>query len=458
MKVTKEKVENCQAFLTVEMEPNEMEAGMQHAYEHLVQRANIPGFRKGKAPRDVVERTLGKGRLLEEAIDHIIPQAYEQACKEHDIEPYAQPSLEITKADPLTFKAVVPLTPNITLGDYKSIRATAETIDIKDENIDAVLEELRHQHATWEPVDRALDYNDMAVIDINSNAEEKPLVQRLGSQYFVTKESIAPAPGFAAQIVGMKKGETKEFDLTFPADYPGPQLAGKQAHFKVTLQEIKEEKLPELNDAFAASISKEFKDIPTLREEVVKGLKLRAEEHARMDFEEKVINFAVEQSKIEYPPIIVDMEINRLINDQARQLQMSGQGMDDYLRSINKTPEQLQEDLRPIAIRNINASLVLSKIAREENVQVSDEEIKNGIANMVRGMAEDKKEEMAKLLDTPHNRQSLTQSLKTRKVIERLAEIAKGDGSSPAKETKETKQSKAKSTGSSAKKKKEEEK
>jgi trigger factor len=447
LKVTKEKIENCQAFLTIEMEPAEMEDGMQDAYHHLVQRANIPGFRKGKAPRAIVERELGKGRLLEEAIDHLIPQAYEQACKEQEIEPYAQPNLEITKAEPLTFKAVVPLSPSVTLGDYQSIRVSPEPVDIKEENINSVMEELRHQHATWEPVDRALDYNDMAVIDINSNTEEKPLIQKVGSQYFVAKDSLSPAPGFAAQIVGMKKGETKEFDLTFPADYPSSQFAGKQAHFKVTLHEVKEEKLPELNDAFAASISKEFKDIPALREEVVKSLKLRADERARMDLEEKVINTAVEQSKIEYPPILIDLEINRIINDQMRQLQMTGRGMDDYLRSINKTPEQLQEDLRPIAVRNVNASLVLSKISEAEKLEVTEEEIKNGIDNMVRGIGDDKKDDMVKLLDTPQNRQSFTQSIKTRKAIERLTDIAKNTNSPQI----------AKSSSSTGKKKKKEE-
>jgi len=189
LKVTKEKIENCQAFLTIEMESAEMEDGMQHAYEHLVQRANIPGFRKGKAPRAILESNLGKGRMLEEAIDHVIPQAYEQACKEQEIEPYAQPSLEIIKAEPLTFKAVVPLRPDVVLGDYQGIRMTPEPVEIKDENINAVLEELRHQHATWEPVDRALDYNDIAVIDINSNSEEKPLIQRVGSQYLRRRAS-----------------------------------------------------------------------------------------------------------------------------------------------------------------------------------------------------------------------------------------------------------------------------
>ena len=454
MKVTKEKVENCQAYLTIEMEPNEMEDGMQHAYEHLVQRANIPGFRKGKAPRSIVELTLGKGRMLEEAIDHVIPEAYEKACKEQELEPYAQPSLEITKAEPLTFKAVVPLRPNVVLGDYQGIRMTPEIVEVKDENVDAVLEELRHQHATWEPVDRALDYNDIAVIDINSTSEEKPFIQKIGAQYQVSKDSISPAPGFAAQIVGMKKSETKEFDATYPADYPSTQFAGKQAHFKVTLQEVKEEKLPSLDDNLAITVSPEIKTLAGLREEAKKSLKLRGEERARMDFEEKAITTAVEQSKIEYPPILVDMEIDRIINEQARQLQMTGQGMDEYLRSINKTPEQLQEDLRPVAIRNINASLVLSRISEQEKVEVTENEIKNGINNMIRGIGNDKKEEMIKLLDTPQNRQSITQSLKTRKTIERLSVIAKNETKPEVTE----KNSAEKADSSDIKKQKEEEK
>ena len=436
MKVTKEKVENSQAFLTIELEPADMEEGMKHAYQHLVQRATIPGFRKGKAPRAVVERTLGKGRMLEEAIDHMIPQSYQQALKEQEIEPYAQPEVEITQAEPLIFKAVVPLTPTVTLGDYKSIRMSPEQVDIKEENINSVLEELRHQHATWAPVDRALDYNDMAVIDINANSEEKPFVQRVGSQYQVLKDAISPAPGFAEQIVGLKKDETKEFDLTFPADYPSSQFAGKQAHFKVKLHEAKEEKLPELNDDFAVQVSPEFKTVQALRDEVVKGLKMRADERARMDLEEKVINTAVEQATIEYPPLLIDLEINRIINDQARQLQLTGRGMDDYLRSINKTPAQLQEELRPVAKKNVAASLVLSKIAETEKIEVTEDEINNGISNMIRSIGEDKKEEMRKLLDTPQNRQSITQSLKTRKTIERLTDIAKNTGDS-GKETKE---------------------
>ncbi len=440
MKVIKEKEENRQAFITVEMEPADMEEGMQDAYRHLVQKADIPGFRKGKAPRAVVERTLGKGRMLEEAIDHMIPEAYEKACKEQNIVPYAQPQVEITKADPLVFKAVVPLVPTVELGDYQGIRLEPEISEVKAENIDSVMEELRHQHATWEPVDRPVEYNDLAVIDINADDDEdKPLVKKASSQYQVLKDSLSPAPGFAAELVGMKKGESKEFDLTFPEDYPSKQVAGKKAHFKVKLHEIKEEKLPELNDDFAQQISTEFKTVQDVRNEAEKSLKLRAEENARMNHEEKVINTAVEQSKIEYPPVVIDLEINRILNDQDRQMQMAGQTIDDYLKSINKTAEQLVEDLRPIATRNVAASLVLSKIAETEKIEVTEEEIMNGINNMVRGISQDKQDEMRKLLDTPQTRQSLTQTLKTRKVIERLTDIAKNKGEKAEEQKEEAK-------------------
>lgn len=420
------------------MEPADMEEGYKDAYRHLVQTANIPGFRKGKAPREVVERTLGKGRMLEEAIDHMVPEAYQKALTEQNIQPYAQPQVEITKADPLVFKAVVPLIPTVTLGDYRGIRMQPEVEEVKENRVNEVMEELRHQHATWEPVDRPVQYNDLAVIDINADDnEDKPLVKKASSQYQVLKDSITPAPGFADQLIGMKKDEKKEFDLKFPDDYPSKQIAGKLAHFKVTLHEIKEEKLPDLNDDFAKHISTQFTTVDDVRKEAEKSLTMQAEERARMNFEEKAINTAVEQSKIEYPPVVIDIEIERIINDQARQLQMTGQGMDEYLQSINKTPEQLIEDLRPIAKRNVEASLVLSQISEEEKIEVTEDEIMNGINNMVRSIGQDRQDEMLKLIDTPKARQSLTQSIKTRKTIERLTDIAKEKKEEPVKEKKE---------------------
>jgi trigger factor len=443
LKITKEKEENRQAFLTVELEPAEMEEALQDSYKRLAQRAEIPGFRKGKAPRAIVERHLGRGRLVEEAVNKVVPQAYEQALKEQEIEPFAQPEIELTQADPVIFKATVPLEPTVELGDYRSIRMKPESTKITNEKVDSVLEELRHQYATWEPVDRPLAYNDLAVIDINGTVDEKPYVQKIGAQYQVIKDSVSPAPGFADQVVGMKIGEEKEFTLGFPEDYPNGEVAGKEGVFKVKLTEIKEEKLPEMNDELAAQISPEFNTVKSLREETLKRLRQNAEEQSRMDFEEKLINAVVEQAQVEYPPVLVEMEINRILNEQNRRLQVSGRGMDDYLKSINKTEEQLREELRPISVKNVNASLVLGKITEAEKIEVSEEDINKSLDGMTGNTDEDKKEDLRKLLDNPQTRQSLKQSLLSRKTVDRLVEIAQskvklkketGMKKSPAKE------------------------
>ena len=425
MKITKEKEENRQAYLTVELEPSEMEEAMEDSYKKLAQQAEIPGFRKGKAPRAVVERHLGRSRLVEEAVNKLVPQAYEQALKEQEIEPFAQPEIELTQAEPVIFKATIPLEPTVELGDYQSIRMTPEPVEVTDDKVNSVLEELRHQHATWESVDRPLDYNDLAVIDISGKVDGKPYVQKIGAQYQVLKDSVSPAPGFADQVVGMKKEEEKQFTLSFPDDYVNNEVAGKEGVFNVKLTEIKEEKLPEMNDEFAAQISPEFNTVKSLREETLKRLRQNAEEQSRMNFEEKLINTVVEQAQVEYPPVLVEMEINRILNEQNRRLQMSGGGMDEYLKSINKTEEQLREELRPISVKNVNASLVLGRITEAEKVEVTEEDIDQGIDGMTGNTAEDKREDFRKLLDNPQTRQSLKQSLMSRKTVDRLVEIAK---------------------------------
>ncbi len=436
MKVTKEKEENRQAYLAIEMEPAEMEEALEDSYKKLAQKVEIPGFRKGKAPRTLVERHVGRERLVEEAINKLVPQAYEQALKEQEIVPYAQPEVEVTQTEPVIFKAVVPLIPTVELGDYKSIRMTPDKAEVTEEKIDSVLEELRHQYGTWETVERPLEYNDLAVIDISGKVEEKPYVEKIGTQYQVLKEVVSPAPGFSEQILGLKKDEEKEFTLNFPADYPNNEVAGKEGVFKVKLTEIKEEKLPEMNDKLAAQISPEFNTVKLLREETKKRLKENTEEQSRMDFEEKVINAAIEQSQTEYPPVVIELEIDRIINEQHRRLQLSGQGMDDYLQSIGKTGEQLREELRPVSIKNVDASLVINKITGEENIEISEDDIDNRINGMTQNTQEENREQLKNLFNNPETRQSVKQSLITRKTIEKLVEIAKTKDK-PRKQTKE---------------------
>jgi trigger factor len=368
---------------------------------------------------------MGKESVLEEALKHLVPQAYERAIKEQEIEPFAQPDIEITQSDPVIFKAIVPLPPTVELGDYHSLQMAPEPVKITEDDISAVLEQLRHQHAIWEPVARPLDFGDLAVINVDSEVEGEPFIKKLGVQYQALRGSISPAPGFVEQIVGMNRGEEKEFKLIFPGDYPRSELAGKEANFRVKVEEIKEEKLPDLNDELARQVSPDFKTLDLLKEEVAKGLQLRAEEKARMDFEERVINAVVDQAQVDFPPVLVEMEINRILNERTRQLQMGGRGLADYPRSINKTAEQLREDLRPVATKNVTVSLVLGKVAEAEKIEVSEAEIDTEIENMTKNTAENKRGEVRKLLDIPPTRESIKRSLMTQKTIERLVAIAK---------------------------------
>ncbi|MBI2328741.1 MAG: trigger factor [Chloroflexi bacterium] len=421
VKVTNDKTENSQVFLTIEMAPAEVEESLEKAYYRLVQRTRIPGFRKGKAPRAILERHIGKESLFEEALNNLVPQAYEQAVKEQEIEAIAQPRIEIAQTDPVIFKAIVSLKPKVTLGDYQHIRVTPEPVAVTDSDVDAVIEQLRHQQATWEPVERPVDFGDLIVLDIESDTAGKPFINQKGAQYQVLHDLSFPVPGFAEQLAGMKKDEEKEFKLQFPSDDPRDELAGKEASFKARVSEVKQEVLPELSDEFAREVNPDFKSVDSRRERVASDLKLRAEEKARIDFEERVIDAVVELSQVEFPPILVEAEVHRILDQR---FQRGNQALEEYLRSINKTEEELHEELHPLATRRVTRSLVLAKVVEEAKVEVSDSEIDIEIGNMTKNATENK-DKLEKLLNTPQARESIKQTLIARKAIQLLAEIAK---------------------------------
>jgi trigger factor len=418
VKVTKEKEENRQVSLRVEMEPAEVEKYLEESYHHLVKKARIPGFRKGKASREVLERHIGRESLFEEALNRLLPQAYEQAIKEQGIEAVATPSIEIEQTDPVVFKATVPLRPTVKLGDYHQLRLTAEPVEVTEDNVNAVIEQLRRQHGTWEPVEREVGFDDLVALDIESHIEGKPFINQPGVQYEVLRDQPLPVPGFAEQLLGVKGGGEKEFKLKLPEDYPRAELAGKEAHFKVKVGEVKQSRLPPLDDEFAALVNSELKNLGLLREKISASLRLRAEEKAKEEFEERVIDGVVEQSQAEFPPLLVDMEIARLLDQQARWLQASG-------RRLNKTGEELREELRPLATKRVTRSLVLEKVAEEEKIEVSDGEIKAELENIARSVTGGKGE-VQKWLNSPQAHSSVEQSLTRRKTVQRLVEIAGG--------------------------------
>ena len=426
MKVTKEKTENSQVFLTIEMEPQEIEESMAESYQRLAKRTNIPGFRKGKAPRAILERYLGKDNVLDDALNHLLPKAYQKAIEEQQIEAIAQPEVELVQNDPVIFKAKVPLAPVVQLGDYKSLKMKPDPVKVTAANVNEVIEQLRHQNATWESVERAVKFGDLAVFNLESQMDGSPFINREGVQYLVMQDSSSPAPGFAEELIGMKKEDEKNFNIKFPEDYAQNEFAGKEAHFTVKMLEVKQEILPELNDGFAAQLGQEMKNMAALKEEVSRNLKLRAEAKARVDFEDKVIDAVVAASQVEFPPILVEAEIHRIMHEQTRQFERQGANLEEYLKSIDKTEEQLHEEFHPVATRRVTQSLVLGKLAETEKVEVNDKEIDNEIETMLQNAAENK-EELQKAFNTPPSRDSIRQILLTRKTVDRRVEIAQGE-------------------------------
>jgi len=430
VKVTREKEENCQVFLRIELEPAEVEKSIEQSYRRLVGRASIPGFRKGKAPREVLERFIGKESLLEDALNNLLPQVYEQALKEQQIEAIANPKIEIVQTDPVVFTATVPLKPAIELGDYHSIKLTPEPVEVTKDEVDAVIEQLRRQHGTWEPVERPVAFDDLVTLDVESQVEGKPFFSQQGAQYQVLPNQPIPTPGFADQLIGMKVGEEKEFKLQLPQDYPTAELAGKEAQFKVKVNEVKQQRLPKLNNEFAKLVSPEFKTMASLRKQLTKNIRLRAEQRTKEEFEEKVVDAVVDLSKVEFPPVLVESEIDRLMEQQTRWLQESGRGLEEYLSRLNKTEEEMREELRPVATKRVTRSLVLGRVADEEKIEVSDDEISADLEKLVQGS--ENKAEMEKRISSPQVRGSMEQLLATQKTLKRLVEIA--GGSKDAKE------------------------
>jgi len=426
VKVTNEKIEDSQAFLSIEMEPAEVEESLEESYHRLLKKTDIPGFRRGKAPRVILERYLGRESLLEDALDNLLPKACKKAIEEQKLEAIASPSIEIAQTDPVIFKAIVPLRPTIKLGDYHQIQVTPQPVEVSKDDVNAIIDRLRHQHATWEPVERPVGFNDLVVLDIESSVEDKPFINRKGAQYQVVQNYPFPVPGFAEQLLGMGRDEDKEFRLQLPPDYPKGELAGKEAWFKVRVDEIKQERLSELNDGFAKEVDPDIGTLDLLRERIYGNLRLRADEKARLDFEERVVDAVVDVTQLEFPPVLVETELDQLLSQRLQRWQAAGGGLEEYFRSINKTEEELRKELRPLATKRTTCSLVLGEVAKAEKIEVSDSEIDVEIKDVTKDADEAKKDELKALLNTPRSRESIKQTLTTRKTIQRLVEIAKG--------------------------------
>ena len=430
MKVSTEKIENSQVVLQVEADADEVERAMQSAYSRLVERVEVPGFRRGKAPHDTLERYVGREALLQEALEKLVPRLLGQAIEEQQIDAIAQPEVEVTGVEPVTFKATVPVRPTVELGDYRHIEIPLEPVEVSDEDVDRTIDQLRHQNATWEPVERPVQSGDLVTMDVEGNADGNSLVERKGIPFQVLKEMPIPVPGFAEQMEGLEREQEKEFTITLPPDYEAKELAGKDCKFRVRVSEVKEQRLPEMDDEFAKSLGQGFETLEALREDILANLQRMAEDGARNRHEGKVIEAAVELSTVEYPPVLVEQEVDRYLAAQERELRARQISLEDYLRNQQKSAEELREELRPAAGKQVASVLVLEKVAEAEQLSVSGEEVDGEVETMAQGAGE-RGDELRKLFQNPSARQSLERVLLTRKTVKLLVDIATGEAKAP---------------------------
>ena len=428
MKVSTENSGNCQTVLTIEAETDELDKSLDEAYHHLVNKVSIPGFRKGKAPRAILVQHIGKKNLEEEALEHLIPQLYKQAIESQEIEPIARPEIEVVQTEPLVFKAIVSLKPEVKLGDYHSIRLEPHPVmKIAEKEVTAAMEEFRERQGAWVPVDRSVELGDLVTMDIQANVEGKPWLNHKDILYEVNKDSRSPVPGFAPHLQGAEKSKEKTFSLTIPDDYPIEEMRGKEGAFKVTVTEIKKKQLPELDDKLVQSAG--YDNLVDMKKKVTADLKAKAEAKNRLELRQKALDALVEISEVNYPSILEEEEITGLLRDEAQRFGF--RELADYLKKTSKTEEELKQELRPIAKKRLIQGLVLEKLAEEEKIEISSSEVDNKVDEIAND-AEDK-ERARQFFSLPQVRQSIEQSLRTQKMMDRLSQIVIGNAENMTK-------------------------
>jgi len=429
VKVSRENSGSCQAVLTIEVEAGELDKSLDTAYRHLVNEVSIPGFRKGKAPRAILVQHIGKQNLLEEAYEHLMPQLYREAVESQELEPVARPEIEIVQTEPLVFRAVVSLKPEVKLGDYHGMKLQPGPIaEIGQKEVGAAMERFREGQGAWVPVDRPVELGDLVTMDVEASVDGKPWLNHKGISYEVNKDSRSPVPGFASQLQGAEKNKERIFNLTVPDDYPVEEMCGKEGAFRVNVTEIKEKHLPELNDELAQSAG--YDDLAAMRKKVAADLRAQAEARSRSELKQKALDALVEISEVNYPAVLEDEEITGLLRDEAQRLGFREPA--EYVKISNKTEEELRQELRPIARKRLIQGLVLDRLAEEEKVEVSSSDVDNRVSE-VTDSAEDKEKAM-QFFSHPQIRQSIEQSLRTQKTMDRLLEIAVDDVEAMTKE------------------------
>jgi len=382
MNVTATPAPKSSILLEVEVPADRLDRAVREATGRLSRRTRVAGFRPGKAPRPILERVLGPGAVLDEAVEQLVQASYRDAIIEQGIIPLTNADVEIIEAiegQPLKFKATVQVRPEVVLGDYQNFTFAPEIESIDDSKVDKVIEELRDQNATLKAVEeRGAQNGDWAVIGFAGTKDGVPFDGGTSERMPLIIGEDRLIPGFEANLVGLKVGDSTGFDITFPEDYPEESLASQQVHFDVELKELREKVLPAADDEFARSMG-DYADLATLKSDVNERLHHNALDKARHEFSDKIIEYAVANATIELPDILVDQEVEVMHDEFRTSLGRQGITEPAYLKATGQSEQALHAEFRPRAEQRTKVLLVLSKVADEEGLLVSDAEVEEQV-------------------------------------------------------------------------------
>ncbi len=440
MSLQVEKLEKNMAKLTIEVSAEELDKAIEGAYQKNKGRISLPGFRKGKAPRKMIEQMYGKEVFYEDAANALIPEAYEKALEECTEEIVSSPKIDVVQLEagkPFIFTAEVALKPEVTLGKYKGIKVDKVEIEVTDAEVDAALDRERESNARTIAVeDRAVKDGDMTVIDFEGFVDGVAFEGGKGENYPLTIGSGAFIPGFEEALIGANLNEETDVNVTFPEDYQAAELAGKPAVFKCTVKEIKEKELPELDDEFASEVS-EFDTLAEYKEDIKKKLAEKKEAEAKSVKEDAVIKAIVDDATMDIPDAMVETQQRQMIEDFAQRIQSQGISMEQYMQFTGQTPAMMLEQVKPQALARIQSRLVLEAVVAAENIEATEEEFEEEAKNM--GAAYQMEADKVKELLGENGKKQVVQDICIKKAVEFVVSNAKEAKPTKAKTTKKDK-------------------
>jgi len=422
MNVTATPAPKSSILLEIEVPADRLDRAVREATQRLSRRTRVAGFRPGKAPRPILERVLGPTAVLDEAVDQLVQVAYRDAILEQGIVPLTNADVELVEAEegkPLKFKATVQVRPEVELGDYANFPFAPEIEEIDDAKVDKVIEELRDQNATLAPVeDRAARDGDWAVIGFTGTRDGAPFEGGSSERMPLIIGEDRLIPGFEANLVGLKPGESTTFDISFPDDYPEESLQGQPVTFSVELKELREKVMPAADDDFARSMG-EYPDLAALRAEVDARLRRNALDRARHEFADRIIEYAVANSTIELPEVLVDQEVEVMHDEFRTSLARQGISESAYLKATSKTEDELHTEFRPNAEQRTKVLLVLTRIADAEGLDVPDAEVEAQV-ELARARYQDPN--TLKYFESERGRNFIRSTLRRTRVVETLVD------------------------------------